>query len=101
MFDVLGWEFTYQALLIGVVSGLGYGLAAIGVVLIHRATGVVNLAQTEIGTFGAALFALLTVKYGVAYWLALPVALAAGAVWGVSVDVVVMRRLLRMSKLAA
>jgi ABC-type branched-subunit amino acid transport system ATPase component/ABC-type branched-subunit amino acid transport system permease subunit len=101
MINILGWELTIQALLIGVVSGLGYGLAAIGVVLIHRATGVVNLAQTEIGTFGAALFALLTVKYGLDYWLALPVALAAGAVWGLVVDVVVMRRLLRVSRLAA
>ena len=101
MFQVFGWEFSYQALLIGVVAGLGYGLAAIGLVLIHRATGVVNLAQTEVGTFGAALFAVLNVKYGVAYWLALPLALIAGALWGVFIDVVVMRRLLRTSRLAA
>ena len=45
-----------QALVIGVITGSGYGLVALGLVLIYKSSGVFNFAQGEFGT--VAVFAL-------------------------------------------
>ena len=39
-----------QALVIGVITGAGYGLVALGLVLIYKSSGVFNFAQGEFGT---------------------------------------------------
>ena len=45
-----------QALVIGVITGAGYGLVALGLVLIYKSSGVFNFAQGEFGT--VAVYAL-------------------------------------------
>src|SRR5919108_4787963 len=40
-----------NALLAGIAEGATYGLIALGVVLVYKATRVLNFAQGEIGTF--------------------------------------------------
>jgi branched-chain amino acid transport system permease protein len=72
-----------QSLVIGVVAGSGYGLIALGLVLVYKSSGIFNFAQGEFGT--VAVFALwgahsAGVPYGVAMLLGLVAALASGLV---------------------
>src|SRR2546423_12672643 len=72
-----------QSLVIGVVAGSGYGLIALGLVLVYKSSGIFNFAQGEFGT--VAVFALwgahsAGVPYGVAMLLGLGAALASGLV---------------------
>lgn len=55
--------FTRQLLFDGFVDGLVYGLLAMGIVLVYRATRVINFAVGNLGLVGAALFALMVVQY--------------------------------------
>jgi branched-chain amino acid transport system permease protein len=68
-------------LVIGVVAGSGYGLIALGLVLVYKSSGIFNFAQGEFGT--VAVFALwgahsAGVPYGAAMLLGLLAALAGG-----------------------
>ncbi|MBL7517767.1 ATP-binding cassette domain-containing protein, partial [Frankia sp. CNm7] len=84
---------TTQLLFDGAVTGLVIGLLAIGIVLVHRSTRVINFAVANMGLVGSVLFALLVVRWNVPYWIALPIALLIGAVFGALVDLTVIRRL--------
>jgi ABC-type branched-subunit amino acid transport system permease subunit/ABC-type branched-subunit amino acid transport system ATPase component len=96
---VLALEVSQQTLFQGVVFGLVYAVLAAGFVLVYRSTGVLNFAQGEIGAFGVALFALFTVGYGINYWLALALAVAASAVIGAVIELTVVRRLFEAPRL--
>ncbi|MGA4544185.1 ABC transporter permease subunit [Uniformispora flossi] len=84
---------TTQLLFDGAVTGMVIGLLAMGIVLVHRSSRVINFAVANMGLVGSVLFALLVVRYHVPYWLALPVALAAGTAFGAVVDLAIVRRL--------
>ncbi|WP_436775975.1 ABC transporter permease subunit [Yinghuangia sp. YIM S09857] len=84
---------TLQLLFDGAVTGLVIGLLAMGIVLVNRSTRVINFAVANMGLVGSVLFALLTVRYHVPYWIALVIALAVGALFGAVVDLAVVRRL--------
>lgn len=84
---------TTQLLFDGAVTGLVIGLLAMGIVLVHRSTRVINFAVANMGLIGSVLFALLVVRYHVPYWVALPISLAAGTLFGAIVDLTVVRRL--------
>ncbi len=84
---------TTQLLFDGAVTGLVIGLLAMGIVLVHRSTRVINFAVANTGLVGSVLFALLVVRYHVPYWVALAIALVAGTLFGAIVDLVVVRRL--------
>ena len=86
-------EITRQIVFTGAVTGLTYGVMAVGLVLIFRSSRVVNIAHAEIGAFGAALLALLAVKWDVPYVVALLAGLAAGALLGAVIELTVVRRL--------
>jgi ABC-type branched-subunit amino acid transport system ATPase component/ABC-type branched-subunit amino acid transport system permease subunit len=90
---------TLQAVFSGLVSGLIYAVLAAGFVLVYRSTGVLNFAQGEIGAFGVALFALLNAGYGVPYWLAFGLAVAACALIGLIIEMTVVRRLFHSPRL--
>ena len=55
-----------------------YGLVAIGIVLVFRASGVINFAQGQFGAFGASLMAVLYVNEGMPFWLTVPLAILIG-----------------------
>jgi ABC-type branched-subunit amino acid transport system permease subunit len=65
----------------GVVTGLSYGLLALGLVLIYRTNRVLNFAQGQLGVVAAVFLAKLHSDFHINYWVALVVALglAAGA----------------------
>ena len=87
------FEVNRQLVFGGAVTGITYGLLAVGLILIWRSTKVVNVAHGELGAFGAALAAMLMIKWEVNYWVALAAALAAGAILGALVEATVVRRL--------
>src|SRR5579862_6752350 len=84
---------TPQLLLNGVTGGLIIGVLAMGIVLIQRTTKVINFAVANMGLVGSGLLAVLVLKYHVPFLAALPVALAAGTVFGLLADRIVIRRL--------
>jgi branched-chain amino acid transport system permease protein len=70
-----------QSLVIGIVAGSGYGLIALGLVLVYKSSGIFNFAQGEFGTI--AVFGLwgahsAGVPYALAILLGLLAALASG-----------------------
>jgi ABC-type branched-subunit amino acid transport system ATPase component/ABC-type branched-subunit amino acid transport system permease subunit len=84
---------TQQVLFDGFVTGLVFALLAMGIVLVYRATRVINFAVGNMGVIGAGLIALLVVQYNVPLWIALPVGLLAGTLFGAAIELVVIRRL--------
>ena len=66
---------TRQLVFDGVITGLLYALLAMGIVLIYRATRVINFAVGAMGLVGGALFALLVVEWNVPFWIGAIVAL--------------------------
>ncbi len=84
---------TSQLVFDGVVAGLVYGLLACGIVLVYRATRVINFAVGNMGLVGTGLFVLLAVQYGVPYWLAAIAGLLVGTLYGALIHLIVIRRL--------
>ena len=82
-----------QVVFSGVVQGLAIAVIAVGIVLVYRATRIINFAVGNMGVVGAALLSLLVVQYHVPFWVALGVALVTGLAFGALVDVTVIRRL--------
>lgn len=82
---VFGIDITSSALILGAISGLAYGMLAMGLILVYRATRIINFAYGEIGAFCALIFLKLVLDEGWAYLPALAVAaltgLAVGAFW--------------------
>ena len=79
--EVIGLDITPIRIVLGLFSGLVYGLLAVGLVLVYRASRFINFAHGAIGVFGAAVVGVLAGKIGVPYWIAFPIGLiAAGAV---------------------
>ena len=82
--------------LIGLSSGSIYSLMAFALVLVWRSTRVVNFAQAGQAILSTYIgYVALTHWHN--YWLALPVAVVAGAIVGGLVDLVVIRNLAKRS----
>ncbi len=77
----------------GIVQGLGVAVIAVGVVLVYRATRIINFAVGNMGVVGAAVLSLLVVQYHVPFWVGLAVALLLGLAFGAVVDLAIIRRL--------
>ncbi|MGH7721937.1 MAG: branched-chain amino acid ABC transporter permease [Candidatus Dormibacteria bacterium] len=74
----------------GVTNGFIYAMVALALVMIWRATRVINYAQGAMGMF-TTYVALFAITHGVAYWLAFVVALAGGFLLGAGLERVVVR----------
>ena len=86
-------QFPFPVFLLGLITGMTYGILAVGLVLIFRSNRIINFAHGEIGAFAAAVLGVTVTRWHVPYWVAFPGALLiAGAVGGLS-EVVVIRRL--------
>jgi branched-chain amino acid transport system permease protein len=81
----------------GLSSGAIYALLAIGVVLIYRTTGVLNLAHWAIGLLALAAYALLT-QIGVPALVAVALSLPFSVVGGVYAYRLVFRRVPRSAQ---
>ncbi len=94
---VLPWGVVTQ----GVIFGSSNALLAMGLILVHRTTRIVNFAYGTLGAMAGAITVGLFVGQGWNYWLALAAGLVAGTVSGALVDVAVLRRFDRSSRLVA
>jgi branched-subunit amino acid ABC-type transport system permease component len=77
----------------GAITGLGYGLLAVGLILVYRATRVINFAHIQVGALAAAVMAKLILDQGWSYVPALAVALAIGLCLGALLELLVVRPL--------
>lgn len=96
---VLAITISKQFLFIGFINGLVYALVAVGLVLVYRASGVINFAHGQIGAFGALVMAVLADRYGISYVVTLPVALLSGAALAGATELLVIRRLFHRPRL--
>ncbi|MEX1008744.1 MAG: branched-chain amino acid ABC transporter permease/ATP-binding protein [Acidimicrobiia bacterium] len=96
---VCGFTITSQIVFNGVIVGLVYALLAIGIVLVFRASGVINFAQGQFGAFGASLMAVLYVNEGMSFAITIPLAILSGALIGGLTELLVVRRLFSQPRL--
>lgn len=84
-----------QLIVSGLAAGCLYALVAIGLVLIYKATDIVNFAQGESVTVGAYMGWLVVTEFNLPYLLAMPVVLVGCALVGVVVERVAYRPLIK------
>lgn len=84
---------TRNGVVSGAIIGLVIGLLGVGIVLVHRATRVINFAYADIGVFGSAVVAILVIEHGWNFWPALVLGCVVAAVGSVLIELVVVRRL--------
>ena len=58
-----------QVVFDGLVQGLALSVITFGIVLVYRATRIINFAVGNMGVVGAAVFSLLVVQYHVPFWV--------------------------------
>ena len=78
-------------LLQGLIAGLGYGLLALGLVLIYRTNRVLNFAQGQLGVVAAVFMVKCYYDFGFNYWFALALALGLAAATGALCELVLRR----------
>jgi branched-chain amino acid transport system permease protein len=81
----------FQQVVSGLASGGIYGALALAIVLIHRATGVINFAQGEMAMFSTYIAWTLTTNHGFSYWPAFAVTLLVSFFGGIGIHRVVIR----------
>ncbi|UCE32822.1 MAG: branched-chain amino acid ABC transporter permease [Burkholderiales bacterium] len=89
-----------QMIVSGIALGAIYGLVALGIVLVFKATGVLNFAHGEavmISTF----VALSLVRLGLPYWLVVLGTLAFAALFGLAIERLIIRRFIGKSLLVS
>src|SRR5215207_7866676 len=79
----------FQQVVAGLATGSIYASLALALVLIHRATGVINFAQGEMAMFTTYIAWTLIENHGWSYWPAFIVTLVFAFVLGVGVQRVV------------
>jgi branched-chain amino acid transport system permease protein len=83
-----------QLVIAGIAQGCIYGLIALGFVLIYKATETVSFAQGELMMLGAFCGLALLTMLGFPYWLSVPCAVFAMALFGFGVERLVIRPIL-------
>src|SRR4029077_4450852 len=83
----------------GLIVGLVGALVAVGMALLYQSNRIVNFAQADLGLAPAVLAVSLAVYGGVSWFVAIPVGLVTAIVIGGVVEVVIVRRFRRASRL--
>jgi branched-subunit amino acid ABC-type transport system permease component len=94
-----GWDISYSMLVAGVGQGLAYAVLAAGIVLIYRASGVINFAQGALGIFGVSLMAVMLGFVHMPYFLALGLMAVACALVGAACEFTFIRKLFTAPRL--
>jgi len=85
-----------NTLLIGITAGSIYSLMAISIVLVWRSTRVVNFAAGGLALASSFVGAAILEKTG-SFWIALPLAMVAGAAFSAFIEYFFLRPLLKRS----
>jgi branched-chain amino acid transport system permease protein len=80
-----------QQVVAGLASGSIYAALALALVLIHRATGVINFAQGEMATLSTYIAWSLMTNHGMSYWPAFVLTLVVSFVGGAAVHQAIIR----------
>src|SRR5438132_14229428 len=88
----------FEVLIAGLLSGIMYSLVALGFVLIYKASGVFNFAQSAM-VFFAALTYVGLLEVGLPPWGAIPATLAVMIVLGLVTERVVLRPLVNQPQI--
>lgn len=83
-----------QLVLNGLIVGALYGVVAMSFVLIYKASQVVNFAQGEFMLVGAWVCWWLLTKWQLPFWIGFPICLAFMTLFGIVVQIVVLRPLI-------
>ncbi|HZU74150.1 MAG TPA: ABC transporter permease [Acidimicrobiales bacterium] len=83
------------------VNGCGDALIALGIVLVYRATRILNFSQAAFGTVGSVMFFELLTYMKIPYGLALPAGILSSAVIGLVLEFLIMRRFRAAPRLVA
>jgi branched-chain amino acid transport system permease protein len=89
-------QLTVQGLALGAV----YGILALALVLVYRATRVINFAQGELA-MATTYIAYQLIQWGLSYWEAFAATLAIALVLGTVLELVLIRPVLHRSAIAA
>ena len=89
----------WQQVVSGLAEGGIFGALALALVLIHRATGVINFAQGEMATFSTYILWSLTTNHGFSYWPAFVVMLVVSFLGGIGIHQAVIRPVERSSQI--
>jgi branched-chain amino acid transport system permease protein len=92
------WAGVAQQVVAGLSSGGTYATLAVALVLIYRATGVVNFAQGELAMFSTFVAWTLT-QHGLSYWPAFAVTVVGSFAGGILLERTVIRPVERASVL--
>src|SRR5439155_20359452 len=60
---ILGLHLSGPVIVLGAITGMVYGILAVGLVLVYRSSRIINFAHGQIGAFGAALLGVAVVKW--------------------------------------
>lgn len=83
-----------QLLANGLIVGMLYGIVAMCFVLIYKSTQVVNFAQGEFLVLGAWVCLAMVTKAELPFWVAFPITLVFMTVFGIMVQIIVLRPLI-------
>ncbi len=96
----MNWNFFFEVLIGGLLSGIMYALVALGFVLIYKASGVFNFAQGAMVFFAALTCASLVNQKGWPLWAAIVATIIVMALLAVTVERVVLRRLVNQPEIS-
>jgi branched-chain amino acid transport system permease protein len=82
---------VFQVLISGIAQGCIYGLIALGFVLIYKATEAVSFAQGDLMMLGAFLGLAGLTALGLPFWIVVPSAILAMAIFGFALERAVIR----------
>jgi branched-chain amino acid transport system permease protein len=85
------WSEFFQQVVSGLASGGIYASLALALVLIHRATGIINFAQGEMAMFTTYIAWTLTTNHGWPYWPAFVATLLIAFLGGIGLHRLVIR----------
>ncbi|HXW31789.1 MAG TPA: ABC transporter permease, partial [Acidimicrobiales bacterium] len=86
-------------ILVGAVYGSTYALGAMGLILVYRAQRFINFSHGAIGSLVGVLAVGMVKVHGLNYWIALPLAVVAGAAVGGLTEIVIIRRFQHSSRI--
>jgi branched-chain amino acid transport system permease protein len=94
-------NYLATVLITGVSVGSLYALVALGIVIVYKASAVVNLAQPSMLMLGTYVVASATTTHGVPFWIALLLGILFTAGMSVLVEIVLVRRFTRRNAVVA
>jgi branched-chain amino acid transport system permease protein len=86
-----GWDLFFQRVVDALNNGFIYAAMALSLVLIYKATGVINFAQGNMAMFGTFIAWVFIADHGFPIWLGVAVAMLLSAAGGAAIERIFIR----------